>query len=305
MKPINILKKGLAKLWNQISDQKSKLEADLKANKHISEVDEEWLDNTGNLVDEERVVDILDKASDYERGFGRLGQEEKSIVQKLMQLAGAVSASKKCKCMGFSIFTFSGQQILKPLFYLGPLQHTNTSHEQIKSAPAPKFQKKENATLTQWIEILDWHHANGENQTKTAKHFDAIYPNLQLKQPRISAWCKYEAKWRTEYENSTDHSAKWLCQTEHPEVTEMLDLWVSHAMANNVLLTGEVIHQKWKKFADLVGMPEDEWLHQQNVTFVVGLFGRLWKQLSVYTQSECAEGLGLIKGRSGKTFRQG
>ena len=195
MKPINILKKGLAKLQNQIPDRKSKLEADLKANKHISEVDEEWLDNTGNLVDEERVVDILDKASDYERGLGRLGQEEKSIVQKLMQLAGAVSASKKHKCMGFSIFTFSGQQILKPLFYLGPLQHANTSHEQIKSAPAPKFQKKENATLTQRIEILDWHHANGENQTKTAKHFDAIYLNLQLKQPRISAWCKYEAKW--------------------------------------------------------------------------------------------------------------
>ena len=139
MKPINILKKGLAKLQNQISDQKSKLEADLKANKHISEVDEEWLDNTGNLVDEEHVVDILDKASDYERGFGRLGQEEKSIVQKLMQLAGAVSASKKRKRMGFSIFTFSGQQILKPLFYLGLLQHANTSHEQIKSAPAPKF----------------------------------------------------------------------------------------------------------------------------------------------------------------------
>ena len=56
MKPINILKKGLAKLRNQISDQKSKLKADLKANKHISEVDEEWLDNTGNLVDEEHVV---------------------------------------------------------------------------------------------------------------------------------------------------------------------------------------------------------------------------------------------------------
>ena len=38
----------------------------------------------------------------------------------------------------------------------------------------------------------------------------------------------------------------------------MLDLWVSHAMANNVLLTSEVIRQKWKKFVDLVGVPEDE-----------------------------------------------
>jgi len=209
-------------------------------------------------VDEEHVVDILDKASDYKRGLGRLGQGEKFVVQKLVQLDGAGSASKKHKCMGFSIFTFSGQQILKQLFYVGPLQHTNTSHEQIKAAPALKSQKKKNVTLTQWIEILDWNCANGENQMKTAKHFNAIYPNLQLKQPRISAWCKHEAKWQTKYENSTDHSMKQLCQTEHPEVTDMLDLWVSNAMANNVLLTGEVIRQKWKKFADLVGVPENE-----------------------------------------------
>jgi hypothetical protein len=48
---------------------------------------------------------------------------------------------------------------------------------------------------------------------------------------------------------------------QHPEVTEMIDLWVSMAMADNLLLTGEVLHQKWKKFADLVGVPEDEQLN--------------------------------------------
>ena len=40
----------------------------------------------------------------------------------------------------------------------------------------------------------------------------------------------------------------------------MLDLWVSKAMADNLLLTGEVLHQKWKTFADLVGVPADEQL---------------------------------------------
>ena len=40
-KPINILKKGLATLQNQIWNWKAKLEADLKVNKCISEVDEE------------------------------------------------------------------------------------------------------------------------------------------------------------------------------------------------------------------------------------------------------------------------
>jgi hypothetical protein len=47
--------------------------------------------------------------------------------------------------------------------------------------PAPKFVRKEVATIAQRIEILNWHHQNSKNQTKTAKHFDPIYPNLRLK----------------------------------------------------------------------------------------------------------------------------
>jgi hypothetical protein len=114
--------------------------------------------------------------------------------------------------------------------------------------------------LGQRIEILDWHHANGENQSKTAKHFDVIYPNLQLKQPRISVWCKNEEKWQEEYEISmgSGRFAKRICQTQHSEVIEMLDLWISKAMADNILLTGEVLCQKWRRFADLARVPDDE-----------------------------------------------
>ena len=50
--------------------------------------------------------------------------------------------------------------------------------------------------LAQQIEILDWHHESLEkNQTKTAAHWNKIYPNLCLKQPIISAWLKDEQKW--------------------------------------------------------------------------------------------------------------
>ena len=41
----------------------------------------------------------------------------------------------------------------------------------------------------------------------------------------------------------------------------MLDLWISKAMADKILLTGEVLRQKWRKFADLVGVPDDERLN--------------------------------------------
>lgn len=124
----------------------------------------------------------------------------------------------------------------------------------------PVFTKKENATLAQHIEILDWYHANGENQSKTAKHFDAIYPNLRIKQPLISAWVK-EEKWQEEWTCSGAQTAKHARQTQHPEVTEMMDSWVSKAMLDNILLTGEVLHQKWSRFADMVGVPKDECLN--------------------------------------------
>ena len=75
-----------------------------------------------------------------------------------------------------------------------------------KPAPAPAFAKKENATLAQRIEILDWHHKNGQNQSKTAWHFDSIYPNLKIKQPLVSSWTKEEAKWRELWEQ-TDHQS--------------------------------------------------------------------------------------------------
>ncbi|KAH0826008.1 hypothetical protein J3R83DRAFT_7478 [Lanmaoa asiatica] len=76
MKPIETLKKGLEKLWQQISDWKIRLEAALKAHQPVSDADQDWLDNEGNIVDEECVVDILDHASDFERGLTRLNSHD-------------------------------------------------------------------------------------------------------------------------------------------------------------------------------------------------------------------------------------
>ena len=61
---------------------------------------------------------------------------------------------------------------------------------------------KENATLEQQIQVLNWHHQNGKSQTKTVQHFNGIYPTLHLKQPWISAWLKHELTWRAEFESS-------------------------------------------------------------------------------------------------------
>ena len=41
----------------------------------------------------------------------------------------------------------------------------------------------------------------------------------------------------------------------------MMDLWVTKAMRDKLMLTGEVLWQKWAASADLVGIPEDERLN--------------------------------------------
>jgi hypothetical protein len=107
-KPIDVLKKGLKALRKQNEARKSKIQADLDAQKSITESDEEWLDGEGNLVDEERVIDLLENASDYDEGFAGLCETDKNVVQRLKILAGAIQVAaplgKKRKRMLSLIF---------------------------------------------------------------------------------------------------------------------------------------------------------------------------------------------------------
>jgi hypothetical protein len=77
------------------------------------------LDNDANLVDEAHVLDLLESASDHERGLGRLGKKEKGVVQKLHELVGDVSkvAGTKQNCTVFIALLKCGdslqQQVLR------------------------------------------------------------------------------------------------------------------------------------------------------------------------------------------------
>ena len=87
MKPLDTIKKGLNILREQTRERKTKLNADLQAKKKLSEEDEQWLDGEGNLVDEERIVDLLERASDYKESLAQLDSNDKHVVQKLQDLA--------------------------------------------------------------------------------------------------------------------------------------------------------------------------------------------------------------------------
>ena len=64
---IATLKKGLAQFSKKIKARKDKLTDMLAKNEKISDDDEHWLDHEANTVDEQRVLDILEAASDYEK----------------------------------------------------------------------------------------------------------------------------------------------------------------------------------------------------------------------------------------------
>jgi hypothetical protein len=125
---------------------------------------------------------------------------------------------------------------------------------QKKSTTGPK----QNADLAIRIEVLDWLHNEGqENQSKTARHFKDIYPNINFSQPLISSWVSGEAKWR-ERAAAENAKSKRVRSTTYPEVEEMLGLWVVKAIHDGLLLTGPVLRQKWTEFANRVGVPENE-----------------------------------------------
>ncbi|KAJ7356426.1 hypothetical protein DFH08DRAFT_911795 [Mycena albidolilacea] len=228
--PLGVLRRGLKDLRKHIQSRKKTLQSRLSQKQTISAEDSDWLDNHANFIDEERLLEELENASGYEQGLSRLSLAKQGAWKKLKEFAEGVKTS-------VPIPTASAKRKRpekKPVVPEGKQPGK-------KKAVAPVFTKKENATLEQRIEILDWFHSNRKNQSKTAKHFDPIYPNLCLKQPLISSWVHNEAKWRADSQSHAGaaQKAKRLRQTQHPEVSEMLDLWVEQAMAQDLLLSGE------------------------------------------------------------------
>lgn len=103
--PLAVLKKGLSILKDTVKKRREGLVARLKKKETISDADTAWLDNDANQVDEDALIDKLDKASDYERGLSRLNSQERGIVAQLTELAretgetvGKASGKRKSVC---------------------------------------------------------------------------------------------------------------------------------------------------------------------------------------------------------------
>ena len=87
-KPLDILKKGLSKFTKTIKARRDELNTKLARKETISSADEHWLDHKANTIDEQRILETLESASDYDRGFDKLDEKGKAIVKTLREWAG-------------------------------------------------------------------------------------------------------------------------------------------------------------------------------------------------------------------------
>ncbi|POW15152.1 hypothetical protein PSTT_02382 [Puccinia striiformis] len=95
-----------------------------------------------------------------------------------------------------------------------------------------------NASYAEKVQVLDWHHKNGKNQTKTSAHFQKIFPLLKIKQPLLSKWLKAEDTIRAKHQESSHDATKRIRTLTYPKI----------------------IKEKWRDFARLDGIPSEEWL---------------------------------------------
>ena len=107
--PLDILKKGFAKLIQTITKKRDDLNIKLSQQEDISSADEQWLDNKGNTIDKQHILEKLESASDYKTGVAQLDDNGKAIMKKLQELAGdpdlpAKVAGKKRKHHGMHLF---------------------------------------------------------------------------------------------------------------------------------------------------------------------------------------------------------
>ncbi|KAH9808436.1 hypothetical protein DFH28DRAFT_1196116 [Melampsora americana] len=126
--------------------------------------DEEWLDNDGNLVDKQLVIQQI------------VHLEEHSSQRLSRSQFDAILATAN-----------------------GYKQHSmhkvkNPRRAAVKKQSKTTLKNVCLATIAQKIKVINWHKANGENQTKTVEHFKLRLPELNWKQPTLSRWIKSQLK---------------------------------------------------------------------------------------------------------------
>ncbi|KAJ7940060.1 hypothetical protein B0H13DRAFT_417835 [Mycena leptocephala] len=97
---LKLLKKGFTALEKHVSERKAAIQDRLKKSQHVDDEDATWLDGPANLVDEQRALDALENASDYEKGVSHLSDGLQTAVQRMKEFAAGVKAAASIKVPG-------------------------------------------------------------------------------------------------------------------------------------------------------------------------------------------------------------
>ncbi|TFK17609.1 hypothetical protein FA15DRAFT_710633 [Coprinopsis marcescibilis] len=81
---LEILTEGLSILTKQDQERREELTRRLQKQEKLTEEEEDWLDHEGNHVDEQRALNALKEAPDYDAALKQLGKEDQggSVTQR-------------------------------------------------------------------------------------------------------------------------------------------------------------------------------------------------------------------------------
>ncbi|KAH9465204.1 hypothetical protein MJO29_006948 [Puccinia striiformis f. sp. tritici] len=217
---LSTLEKHYTEMKNKINERLKSLQAKLKKGQPITSEEEEWMDGDGNLVDAELLMEKISSLATNKKTMNLGSSDIKAFLQILNRCSEIISAKNKLleskknpkkkteKPAEKSSNTNSNPNNKRKLD-----NNERTSKSKISNPNNNQMTSKSkisNASYAEKVEVLDWHHQNGKNQSKTAAHFDKIYPNLKIKQPLISKWLKDEASIRSKNIESNNPSTKRL-----------------------------------------------------------------------------------------------
>ncbi|KAK0472397.1 hypothetical protein IW261DRAFT_1424439 [Armillaria novae-zelandiae] len=226
----------------------------------VSGEEEAWLDENGNFVEEDVVLEKLQSASNISAALKDLNTSQRHAYD---QLQNKVQDLKRLSAKRKAPTKKNDKKAVSP-------NHKSKAAGKTKACTTGE---RTIATLEQRIEIIDWYHANGKNQSQTAKQFSGIYPKLKIKQPLVSAWIKDEAKWREEYDRHERERMKGIL-TEY----ELRDIY-------NMDETGL-----------FYGMPPDRGLadRAQSGLEAMRLAAAAWKSVNATTIKHCWRKAGIL-----------
>ena len=239
---LDILETHFRSMKNDYKEKQTQLLSKMNEGKSLTPDEEDWLDGKGNLIEAELLIDrlrALSSTSGDETACFNSENIDTFLEIYEFQAIGSI-IDKRCSKKK------EDEEKQNPV----PIQKINSEKKKQKaSETASTTSRISNASYSEKVQVLDWYHKNGKNQTKTALHFASVLPHLKIKQPLLSKWLKSEEDIRAKHQESSHDSTKRIRTLTYPKVEEALSEWMTQAIHYSLPLSGEILKEKWQDFA--------------------------------------------------------